>query len=171
MRGQLLCLLFSFFFTIQSSSRDSVTLFIFLLDDCIICQSYTPKINELHQEFGSDVEFKGIFPNFSSKPEKIEAFKAKYGLELEVQTDYWKTLVKKFDVSVTPEVVLYNHKSDIVLYKGRIDDEFVALGKRRRVITANDLQNVLQKYSSGLPGPFKNTEAVGCFINQNDPFK
>ena len=171
MKGIILFLGLSLLTSIGLSSRDSVSLYIFLLDDCVICQSYTPKINDLHKVYGSEVEFIGVFPNFSSKPEKIDAFKDKYGLNFELQTDYWKTLVKKLDVSVTPEVVLYNHNRNIVLYKGRIDDEFVALGKRRRVITAHDLEIALQNLSSGLTGPFQFTEAVGCFINQNDPFK
>ena len=165
-------LLVIFSFAVHTlSSRDSLTLYLFILDDCIICQSYTPKINQLHAQYGDEIIFMGIFPNFSSKPEKIASFKEKYHIYFETKSDYWKTLTHKFGVVVTPEVVLYDESKETILYKGRIDNEFASLGKRRRVVTTDELAEVLAMVHSGQKTPFPFTEAVGCFINQNDPIK
>ena len=171
MKGKLLSFILALFVSFSISSRDSLTLYIFLLDDCIICQSYTPKLNELYNGFGDGIPFIGVFPNFSSKQSKIDDFKSKYNIEFETKTDYWKTLTKKFGVTVTPEVVLYDNSRELILYRGRIDDEFVSLGRRRKVVTSNELENILLDVSLHSKGPFPFTEAIGCFINQNDPLK
>ena len=153
------------------SGQSDVTVYLFLLDDCVICQSYTPKLRQLHQEYGSEIPFIGIFPNFSSKPEGIEVFTEKYEIPFETRTDYWKDLTRKFQVEVTPEVVVYHHSSETIIYKGRIDNEFFSLGKRRRVVTTDELREVLSAVKSGNLNPFPFTEAIGCFINFNDPTK
>ena len=142
-----------------------------MLDDCIICQSYSPKLNSPYSEYRNDIEFVGVFPNFTSKPEKIEAFKEKFGITFKTRTDYWKKLVNKFEIKVTPEVVIYNEETDNILYRGRIDNEFFGLGKRRKVVTTDELSDILQSLVSGDPGPYPFTEAIGCFINFNDPIK
>ena len=150
-------------------SQEKATVYLFLLDDCIICQSYTPKLNKLYHKYGDDIEFRGVFPNFSSKPKKIALYKETYNVEFTTQTDYWKDLVKKYNVEVTPEVVVV--LKDRVLYKGRVDNEFVGLGKRRKVVTTDELGEVLESIASGDIKEFPFTEAVGCFINFNDPIK
>ncbi|NNF34649.1 MAG: redoxin domain-containing protein [Saprospiraceae bacterium] len=150
-------------------SQEKVTVYLFLLDDCIICQSYSPKMNKLYQQYKDEMEFIGVFPNFSSKPEKIEEYKETYGVEFDTRTDYWKDLVKKYEVEVTPEVVVVSE--DRVLYKGRIDNEFVGLGKRRKVVTTDELAEVLESIASRGIKTFPFTDAVGCFINFNDPIK
>jgi peroxiredoxin len=152
-------------------ANDSISVYLFLLDDCIICQSYSPKLNTLYQNYGQDYKFIGLFPNFSSKPQKIKEFKEKYNIQFELKTDYWKTMVKKFGIEVTPEVIVYDERKDRILYKGRIDNEFAALGKRRKIVTTDELNEVLATLLSGDKRTFAFTEAVGCFINQNDPTK
>ncbi len=161
----LLCLSFTF------QAQERITAYLFLLDDCVICQSYSPKLNQLYAEYGEEVNFVGVFPNFTSKPDKIDSFKVKYGIEFETRTDYWKKMVHKWGVEVTPEVVVYDEENEQIIYKGRIDNEFVGLGKRRKVVTTDELSEVLQSITSGDPGPFTFTDAVGCFINFNDPIK
>ncbi len=154
-----------------AKAGDSLTLYLFLLDDCVICQSYSIKLTQLYNNYGEEVTFLGVFPNFSSKPERIKAFNEKYGIQFPTITDYSKNLTHKFDVKVTPEVVVFNESSQQIIYKGRIDNEFFNLGKRRSVVTTNELEEVLMSIAAGNIHTFENTKAVGCFISQLDPFK
>lgn len=151
-----------------SAQSKPYSVYLFLLDDCVICQSYTPELIRLDSIYNSSFDFVGYFPNFVSKKEKITAFKEKYAIPFELKTDYFKTLVKKYEISVTPEVVVVDNSSEEVLYKGRIDDEFVQIGKRRRVILNKDLENALKDIQAGRKVAVNETVAVGCFINFND---
>lgn len=148
---------------------DSTTVYIFLSDECIISQNYTLVLNQLHEAYDSEqLNFVGIFPNFASKPDKIQAFKEKYNIQFPLKTDYFKTLTQKLDAKVTPEVVVFNHKTNTTVYKGRIDNMYARVGQKRRVTTTSELKDVLDALQKGLPAPIRETEAVGCFINFQD---
>lgn len=167
-----LLILFSVLFSFRGNASpkpDSITVYVFMLDACVICKYYSLTLGELHKEFANEqVSFQGIFPNFSSKPAAIQAFKEKYRIPFELKTDYYRKLTKRFNASVTPEVVVYNHDKDKVLYQGRIDNTYAALGKRRRHTTSSELKDVLEAIRDNKPILVSKTESIGCLINQND---
>ncbi len=164
--------IFLFFLSYMSGyAQEKIQVIFFLLDDCTICESYTIKINELHAEHGETFDFIGYFPNFSSKKKKIEAFKNRYNIGFPLKTDYFHKQVDRFDIKVTPEVIVYNPEENHIYYKGRIDNEFVRIGKRRQVVTTSELSDVLASLGNGDLRTFESTESIGCFINKNDPLK
>lgn len=155
--------------TSKHINEDSITVYLFLLDECVICHSYMPLINELFLDYQSeDIQFVGIFPNTSSKYAGIEKFKQTHDIQFVLKTDHYKKLSRYFDVKVTPEVVVYRHRDQQILYQGRIDNNFVQIGKRRRVVTTHELANALQSIVENQVIEVKNTESVGCFINFNE---
>lgn len=146
--------------------RDSITVFIFMHDACVITQNYSLLLHQLHEEYSSDqLKFVGLFPDFSSKPENIEAFRKKYRIPFELKTDYFKTWTKKLGATVTPEVVVYRHSDDTILYKGRIDNMYARVGKKRTITTTSELKDALEAIRNGQPIAITETEAVGCLIN------
>lgn len=147
---------------------DSLSLYIFLLDDCPICIQYTPTINKLHEEFGDQISFVGYFPNFSSKPQKINSFKDKYNIQFPVFTDYYKIQAKKYKAEITPEVILYNNTKNEVIYQGRIDNKFYKLGRRRNVVTEHDLTNAINQTLNNTPVEKSYVQPIGCYINYSD---
>ena len=148
---------------------DSINVYIFLLDACVICKHYSLTLAELHQEYSSEhLQFIGLFPNFSSKPASIEAFKEKYRIPFELKTDYYRIMTNRFGVTMTPEIVVYNHSQEKVLYKGRIDNTYAALGKRRRHTTSSELEDALKAIRDGKEILIPQTQSVGCLINKND---
>jgi hypothetical protein len=147
------------------SQNSDYNLYIFLLHDCKISQSYSLKINDLHEKYGSQVNFVGVFPNRASNFEDIESYKVKYNHQFSMETDYEKEKALFYGVTITPEVVLVENSDQTILYQGRIDDEFVRVGKRRFFTTSNDLENAIQSVLNNEPVTVKKTEAVGCFIN------
>jgi len=162
-------LLLIFIFSLKANAQnysDSITVNLFMLDECKISQNMTKEINTLYESFhGSDIHFVAYFPNFSSKPDNIEAFKEKFKLQMECKTDYFKSRSKKLGARVAPEVVVYDEKKEAVLYKGRIDNSYDKIGSRRRVITKRDLFDALTAIKSNTLIEENSTEAIGCFIN------
>ena len=149
--------------------KDSITVFIFLREDCKICEYYTKDLNQFYEKYKNEqLHFTGIFPNFSSKPKKIETFKKKYNIAFPLKHDYFKTLTKKMGATVTPEIVIYNHTLGKIIYQGRIDNTYFSLGKKRTVTTTAELAQVLDAISTGKPIPDFDAPAVGCFINFSD---
>jgi len=165
-------LLFSFPSPMQASagvsSMDSITVYVFLHESCRISQYYTPTLKKLHETYADEkLQFVGLFPNFSSKPAKMEAFKQKYALPFDFKTDYYHTLKEKLGASVTPEVVVFDESKDRLLYRGRIDDSYVRIGRRKQVTTTSELKDVLHAITNQQPITVDNTTAIGCFIGKS----
>lgn len=156
---------------IPSITSDSLTVYVFLLDECTVSQFYTPLLTEFYEKYRSKkVGFIGYFPNFSSKPQQIENFAKNYHLTFPLKADYYKDWARKFGVTVTPEVAVWDHREDRLIYRGRIDDSFVRVGKRNLHPKNEDLKNVIESWLSGkTPQDTLVTQAIGCFINFTDP--
>lgn len=165
--------LFSFCYPHQAQESNlvesKITVYLFLLDECKICREYAPEINELYDKYGSEeIEFIGVFPNFSSKKENIEKFKEEFDIQFELKTDYFKKLSTRFKAKILPEVFVYDHERKEVIYSGRIDDRYVSIGQRRQVIKTFDLRTTLDNIISQKDIVITRTQPIGCFINYND---
>ena len=152
----------------QLKAKDSVVVYFFLLDECRICQEMTPYINQIYDNYHQEFSFVGLFPNFSSTPEGIETFKSKYKVIMPLLSDHLKIFAHKLGATIMPEVVVYNHTKDKIVYKGKINDLYYAPGKRKHHIKDETLINVLTKITAGEKYNFQNTQAVGCFINYSE---
>lgn len=155
----------------QTMAGDSLTVYIFLHDDCVISQFYTPELARLYETYRSKkVGFIGYFPNFSSKPEKIKAFGEIYHIAFPLKQDYYKDWTRKFEIKVTPEVAVWDHRSGRLIYRGRIDDSYVRVGKRRLHPQNHDLEDSIKGWLlNENPEHMVQTQAIGCFINFADP--
>src|SRR5688572_13546650 len=131
----------------QGAQCDSLTVYVFLLDECVISQFYTPLLSEYHEEYKNKrVGFIGYFPNQASKSERIEAFAKTYKIDFPLKQDQNKVLAKQFGVTVTPEVAVWDHKSEKLLYRGRIDDSYVRVGKRKYHPQHADLKDIIDDW-------------------------
>ena len=65
--------------------------------------------------------------------------------------------------STTPEVAVIG-ASGQVLYRGRIDNLYAALGKKRPEATEKDLRRALDEVLSGSRVSTPETKAIGCYI-------
>ncbi|MCI4671700.1 MAG: redoxin domain-containing protein [Bacteroidia bacterium] len=153
-----------FVFPILSKASDSITVYLFLSEDCPICQYYSLELNELYQSYGAEIGFIGLFPNRASTERKIKEFKEKYKFEFPFKREYHQTISKKFGVKITPEVVVYNEDQKKIVYQGRIDNTYASLGRRRNSPTQTELRDVLHSIHTQKPIKTQNATAVGCFI-------
>ena len=147
------------------ASTNTFQVYLFLLEDCKITQAYTDKLQYLHHTFASDsIHFNGFFPSPVSEAASVEAFVEKHQLPFPCTRKDAYRLAKRFDVSVTPEVVVYSETLDSVYYQGRIDNLFERVGQRRQVVTSHELETALYCIQHNKPIPVPRTTAVGCFL-------
>lgn len=151
---------------VSAQQKDSITVYYFMLEECKICQYYTPTMLDLHEKYNSDqIGFVGLFPNHFSSPDNIQAFKDKYEIPFTLRKEFFLSRTKKFGVKVTPEVVVYNETTEAVLYRGRIDNSYYKLGRRRQVITQYELRDALDQILAGKEVNVPTAPPIGCYIS------
>lgn len=135
---------------------------IFYWQDCPISNGYAPELNRIS---ASRTNF--VFYIVQTDPELTPAIAKEharqYNLQLPVLLDPKHQLVKTAKATVTPEVVVLGTNAQ-VLYRGRIDNLFAAIGKKRAATTEHDLLDALDDVAAGRPVRKPETKAVGCLI-------
>src|SRR5438105_14126768 len=111
---------------------------IFYWHDCPICNSYAPEINRLYAAY-TNFAFYIVQVDADLTATAAREHAKEYALRPPVLLDPHHRLVKLTKPTVTPEAVVLDKKRH-VLYRGRIDDLYAALGKRRPSATQHDLR-------------------------------
>lgn len=138
--------------------------FIFLSPECPLCQSYSLTLKQLYTKYHKlGIGFVGIIPGNDFNAEVIKNYQQTYQVPFPIYRDKQHTYVKYMKATITPEVFLLNGKHKI-LYGGRIDNWAYELGKKRKVITENNLKDALDAFITNQPIKTTKTKAVGCFI-------
>ncbi len=152
----------SVLFTEKVTSKARV--YFFLSPECPLCQSYSLTIRELFTEFSKQgIEMVGIVPGTDFSAATIAAYQKRYNVPIPLYTDEQLVLVKKYKVTITPEVIVLD-KNNKVVYQGRIDNWAYELGKKRKVITEHNLKDALTSIVKQKPIIVAKTKAIGCFI-------
>jgi peroxiredoxin len=167
-RVQLLFLCLALGLCVKASKADSIAVYVFLSETCPICQSITTELKTLHEFYEPyGIEFTGLFPNAGLSTETtMKKFARKYGLSFTLKSDGEHVLVKQLDATTTPQVFVVRKSDGKVLYSGKIDNSFEAIGKKRNVVTEHYLQNALENILHNKPIQPAQTKPVGCFISQ-----
>ena len=138
--------------------------FIFIRTDCPISNRYAPELRRLHEKFAkSGVRFWLVYPDPGETSVIIRNHMKEYEYRLSALRDPEHKLVKMTGAQVTPEAAVFAPGGPMV-YRGRIDDRYVAFGKARPAPTTRDLEEVLDAMLEGKPVTKKTTAAIGCFI-------
>jgi peroxiredoxin len=138
--------------------------FILIRTDCPISNRYAPEIRRLYSKFGkSGVRFWMVYPDPDESSEIIRNHIKEYQYSLNPLRDPEHKLVKLTGAQVTPEAAVFLPSGSLV-YRGRIDDRYVAIGKARSEPTVRDLEQVLDAVLEGKEVTSRTTAAIGCFI-------
>ena len=141
-----------------------VVVLIFARTDCPISNRYAPEIKRLSGKYKSEkMKFYLIYSGSEQSAELIKKHQSEFALPMEALRDPQLKFAKEFGVTVTPECVVLQQGK--LIYRGRIDNRFVAFGKMRPAPTSHDLENVLEAVSKGKTVARKFTKAIGCFIS------
>jgi hypothetical protein len=139
------------------------TCYVFLMTDCPVANAYAPEIRRIaaaHQ----DVDFVMVYVDGDEACALRHA--AEYSLPGRVVVDAKRELVRATGASVVPEAAVVSNGA--LLYRGRIDDRYPSPGVWRWEPTTRELRAALEAVASGRPAPVRFTEAVGCFIPEED---
>ena len=151
------------------------TVFLFVRADCPISNRYAPEFGRLVQKFASQgVAFELVYVDPGEPSEEIRQHMRDYGYHVAALRDNEHALVKMTGAKVTPEAAVFVPPSsgasrdsvgtERMVYRGRIDDQYVDFGKTRPAPTRHDLEDVLQAIVQGRRVSLRTTRAVGCFI-------
>jgi hypothetical protein len=142
---------------------------VFVLHDCPIANSYIPSLNRLNGSFRSrGVQMIVVESDPQITLEQARKHAEEFQIGLPVVIDSLHAWVKLAMAKKTPEAVVFSPGGD-VLYRGRIDDQYVGFGKRRMQVTTHDLQDALEAILADRPVPNAAADAIGCYIPELNP--
>jgi peroxiredoxin len=144
-------------------SHAKAVVFLFIRTDCPISNRYAPEVRRLYEKFAaSGVTFWLVYPDPDESVEMIRQHISEHEYRLGVLRDPQHALVKLTGVRVTPEAAVF--AAGRIVYRGRIDNRYVAFGKARPAPTAHDLEAILEALVQGKMVTPETTTAIGCFI-------
>jgi thiol-disulfide isomerase/thioredoxin len=166
MKKTILSLIFLLIFRHLFAQTDSLTVYVFLSEECPVCQNQTMPLRELYKEFKTKkVGFVGVFSNPSSADSTILYFRTAYNLPFSAVFDKNQQIAKRLNAQITPEVVVINHaENDAIVYSGAVDNAYPELGKRRTIVTQHFLRDALEALLKDSKDYLSTTKAVGCYI-------
>jgi hypothetical protein len=142
----------------------AMTVLLFVSVDCPVSNRYAPEIKRLHDEFTPrGIRFRLVYPNPLDDEAAVGTHLREFGFPPIGQRDRDHALVRRAGATITPEAAVFDARERLV-YRGRIDDRFVELGRERLAATRHDLRNALTALLAGKPTSPSQTQAVGCFI-------
>lgn len=149
-------------------TADSIQVYVFLAETCPICRSTTIEMKSLYSSYHSrGIGFRGVFPAAKMSTAQTRAdFAKKYNIPYPLQGDAGQVLTKKYAASITPEIVVVRTRDNAILYRGKVDNSYEAIGRRREVVTEHYLRDALESILRGKRISITRTEPVGCFIEK-----
>lgn len=158
---------------VSQEYSDSISINLFLLDECRISQKMSSYINDIYTDYQDENQFyfQAYFPNKSTSTIKASEFMKEYNINIPYKMDHEKDRSKVLGATTLPQVIIKDEKYQSIIYSGRINNLFNRIGSRRRVITSHDLVDALQsiKHERTIENP--NTKSIGCIINYNENLK
>jgi thiol-disulfide isomerase/thioredoxin len=148
----------------QNTTEKRLKAYVFLSDECPMCQGYAPVLNQLNADFGDKgLEIIGVFPNYYATDSSILAFKTEYYIQFKTIKDSTFTLTNRFKASITPQVFLENTEGSL-LYSGQVDDAYFRAGKRRGTTTEHYLKAAIEAVLANKKPEISTTKSIGCVI-------
>jgi hypothetical protein len=144
-------------------AAEPISVLVFTTTDCPISNRYAPEIQRLATKFSKSAEFVLVYPVPADSAAMIAAHAKKFAYAIPTMRDTDQKLVRLTGVTVTPEVAVM--QGERVLYRGRIDDRYVAFGVERPKATTHDLEDALTAVTAGKPIANRETRAIGCILS------
>jgi len=150
--------------SLKEIQKNQSTVLFFLSPTCPLCIQYSKTISDLRNNF-SKKNFKmiGVFTGkYHTESEKIIFIRSEK-INIEILSDSINILANKYNITVTPEVIVLNSNGKVV-YQGSIDNWSMALGRKKPAPSKFYLIDALKAIEKGENILVKNTKAIGCLI-------
>lgn len=144
--------------------RERATVFVFVATDCPNSNTYAPLLARLYREYAPrGVAFFNVYSDPAETASTVRTHDAAFSVPFPALLDSHQTLARETGARSTPEVIILGPAGQ-QLYRGRVDNRFVDLGKTRYQPTENDLQEALNAILDGKAVPHPVTRTIGCAI-------
>ncbi len=144
----------------------AVVLF-FAASDCPISNRYIPEVQRLAKEVEPlGVHFWFVYPNPGDSASVVRAHDAEFAIDSYTALDTKQTLVRMAHVTITPEAAVFVPEGAGLheVYRGRIDDRYLALGRERPQAAHHDLEEAIRAILADKPVPQPGGPPIGCSI-------
>ena len=138
------------------------TVLVFLMSDCPVANAMAPELSRMSTEFGArGVRFFAVYASETAK--EIARHRAEYKLPFPGLLDPKCQLARSAGATRVPEAAVYASDGKL-LYRGRIDDRAIKLGRMKPAPAKRDLRDALDAVLAGKKPMPAATEAVGCYL-------
>ncbi len=144
----------------------AVVLF-FAASDCPISNRYIPEIERLQQTYTPDaVHFLWVYPNPSDTAAVVQSHNQQFNISADAVLDDRQRLTALAHATITPEVAILVPAASgwREVYRGRIDDRYIALGQERPHAMKHDLDLAIRAVLANRPVPPPAGPTIGCSI-------
>lgn len=136
---------------------------VFVDPQCPIANAYAPELRRLQAEYEPrGVAFALVYADPERDEATVRAHAEAFGHTAPLVLDPEQALAARSGATMTPEACVL-HAGELV-YRGRIDDRYFALGKQRAAPTTRDLCNALDAVLAGQAPARDWQPAIGCYL-------
>ena len=138
---------------------------VFVASDCPVSNGYAPEIQRICRDYrAKGVTCSLVYEDVAIGKARVRAHRDEYGYsDIPAVIDADRAIATRAGATVTPQAVVVG-PGGAVKYRGRVDNQYAALGKPRRVVTVHDLRDALDAVLARRTVANPETEAFGCFI-------
>lgn len=154
----------------HSGSR--VVVLFFVASDCPISSRYDPEVTRLQRMFADrGVQFWWVYPNPGDTAAVVRKHMEQFNEGPNVVLDTEQALVRMARAKVTPEAAVFLRSSNELheVYRGRIDDRYLAFGSERPQAQQHNLEDALTATLNNQAIPPPGGPPVGCAIVTRKP--
>lgn len=149
--------------TIGSSGK--VEILVLISPDCPMSRNYTLTLNQLQEQYASELRITGIIVGSTYSDEAVLQFARSYKIGYPLLTDKKREVALKLKGEVTPEVYLFDQEGQCV-YRGAIDNWLTKLGKKKQKPDQFYLTDAIRQVIHGEPVTTSYVKAQGCVLNE-----
>lgn len=142
---------------------------VFLGVECPISNRYVAELNLIARDAAAlGVPLLGAISDPAVTRAAAVEHRQKLAIEFPVLFDASGDLAARLRPSHVPEAFVLDG-AGAILYRGRIDDGWVELGRARATVTKHELRDAIAAAAAGRPIATPRTEAVGCSFGDAPP--
>lgn len=139
---------------------------LFVVTGCPIAQSYGATWTRLVSEFGSrGADFAVVVAEPRVDAERARTWATTYGYGTRVEVDPALGEAARLGATHSPQAIVSDRDGNVV-YRGRIDDVWTALRRRRAAPSEHSLEDAITAVLLGEPPPKSSTPVVGCLLER-----
>ena len=136
---------------------------VFVDPQCPIANAYAPELRRIQAEYEPrGVAFALVYADPDRHEPEVRAHAAAFGHTAPLVLDTEQSLAAHTGATMTPEACVLAQGE--LVYRGRIDDRYFALGKQRAAPTTRDLRDALDAVLAGQTPARDWKPAIGCYI-------